>query len=395
MSDNVALYSALHKAEATYGTTANRLVSFILPFAQEAAPRRILDYGCGKSQICRALAAQVGAEPVLFDPAIAELSRKPEGQVDLVINNDVLEHIPEDQLDGILSEIRSYSPRAVFTISTVLADAILENGENAHCTVRSPDWWAERLKRHFGEAHRVPTLVNSACAFTTWRPSNAAVLAAEQLSRREVVRHRTNRRFSRLKNAARLMMRPPLTREALLGELDGKTVALVGNAQSLSAKNLGAEIDAHDVVVRFNGAIIPHTRTHGTRTTWVATGIPFTSGTARSRGVEKVLWLPPNRKNLSAWMVRRKDADFYLHSTAAYERLAQEIGSQRPSSGAVMIDLVMSNPKVKHVSLFGFDFFASRSYSGEHTAQTTPHDFSKERAWVEALAARDPRLKIN
>jgi hypothetical protein len=276
----------------------------------------------------------------------------------------------------------------------VLADAILENGENAHCTVRSPDWWRERVARHFGEAHRVPTLVSSACAFTTWRPSESAVLEAERLSRLQAHRHRTNRRLSRLKNSFRLLTHPPLSREALLAELDGKSVALVGNARSLSEQAHGADIDAHDVVVRFNGAIIPHTRTHGTRTTWVATGVPFTSGTARARGVQKVLWLPPSRKNLSAWMVRRKDADLYLHAPSSFARLAQEIGSERPSSGAVMIDLILSNPKVKQVSLYGFDFFASRSYSGDHTLQSTPHDFTKERAWVDRQAARDARLKL-
>lgn len=394
MADNVALYRALHNAEASYGTTANRLAPFILPFAREAGPKRILDYGCGKSQVCRVLAAELGAEPVLYDPAIPALAVKPEGQVDLAINNDVLEHIPEDQLDDVLAEIRSYTPRVVFTISTVLADAILQDGANAHCTVRPPEWWAERLTRHFGEAHRVPTLVSTACAYTTWRPSEASVRAVEELGRREVHRRGQQRRMARMKNALRLMVRPSLTRQALISQLDGKSVAIVGNAQSLSSKGLGAEIDAHDVVIRFNGGPIPHTHSHGKRTDWMATGIPFTASTARTRGVKTVLWLSPNRKNLAQWMVRRKDTEFYLHPAAEHERLAQAIGSQRPSSGAVMIDLVMSNPNVRKVTLYGFDFFASQSFSGSHTAATAPHDFAKEKAFVTDLAARDPRLVL-
>jgi hypothetical protein len=395
MTGNVDLYRALHNAEASYGTTANRLTPYILPFAREVAPKRILDYGCGKSQICNELAARLGAEPVKYDPAIPALSARPEGQCDFAINNDVLEHIPEEQLDAIIAEIRSFAPKAVFTISVALADAILENGENAHCTVRPPEWWQARLTKHYGEAHRVPTFVDTACAFATWKPSAEAVREVEALDRRVTMQQRTNRRFSRLKNAFRLAVKPPLSRDDLLAKLDGKSVALVGNAHSLSEKELGAAIDAHDVVVRFNGALIPHIRSHGRRTDWVATGIPFTAGTARSRGVNTVLWLPPNRKNLSAWMVRRKDADLYLHAPERYEALGQEIGAERPSCGATMIDLVMSNPNVKKVSLYGFDFFATRSYSGDHTAQSTPHNFGNERAFVEKLMARDSRLTLN
>lgn len=358
MTGNVDLYRALHNAEASYGTTANELTPYILPFAREVAPKRILDYGCGKSQICRELAGQVGAEAVMYDPAIPALSAKPDGPCDFAINNDVLEHIPEDQLDSIIGEIRSLAPKAVFTISIALADAILENGENAHCTVRTPEWWQARLTKHYGEAHRVPTFVDTAVAFATWKPNAATMREAEALAQSEAARRRSNREFSRVKNAFRLMVQPPLSRDELLAKLNGKSVALVGNGAGLAESAAGGEIDAHDVVVRFNGALIPHIRSHGRKTDWVATEIPFTHGTAKTRGVSTVLWLAPDRDQLSAWMVRRKDTELYVQ---ARDRAA--------SIEAAMAELVMSNAHVKAVSAYGV-------------------------AGLEPLAARDGRLKV-
>jgi hypothetical protein len=363
MAGNVDLYRALHTAEASYGTTANELTPYILPFAREVNPRRILDYGCGKSQICRELAGQVGAEAVLYDPAISALSAKPDAPCDFAINNDVLEHIPEDQLDDIIADIKSLAPKAVFTISVALADAILENGENAHCTVRTPEWWQARLTKHYGEAYRVPTFVSTACAFATWKPSAETMRAAETLAQNEESRRRSNREFAKVKNAFRLMMQPPLGRDELLAKLDGKSVALVGNAAGLAQKELGAEIDAHDIVVRFNGALIPHIRSHGRKTDWVATEIPFTHGTAKSRGVNTVLWLAPDRDQLSAWMVRRKDTELYVQARAHDDAIE-----------AVAADLVLGNPKVKAVSLYGVD--------------------GKARAAGEQLASRDSRLAV-
>jgi hypothetical protein len=46
------------------------------------------------------------------------------------------------------------------------------------------------------------------------------------------------------------------------------------------------------------------------------------------------------------------------------------------------------------VDLYGFDFFASMSLSGRRTAAQVPHDFAAERAFVEALMARDARFTL-
>ena len=180
----------------------------------------------------------------------------------------------------------------------------------------------------------------------------------------------------------------------MLGRLAGKRVAIVGNAQSLAEKTYGAAIDGHDIVIRFNGVRIPSTVSHGARTDWVATAIPFDAADARRHGVKAVLWMTPNRKNLAPWMVRRAEAELYLHPPARNADLAARLGAARPSTGAMVIDLVLQSPDVAQVGVFGFDFFASQSLSGNHTAATAPHDFAKERDFVQKLAANDAKLSL-
>ncbi|WP_286789889.1 glycosyltransferase family 29 protein, partial [Thioclava sp. UBA3469] len=61
-----------------------------------------------------------------------------------------------------------------------------------------------------------------------------------------------------------------VSQKALLGDLAGKSVALVGNARALAEGQAGAAIDAHDVVIRINRAPMPSAESHGTRTDWLA-----------------------------------------------------------------------------------------------------------------------------
>lgn len=393
MADSASLYETLHSTHAYYGRTANKLLAYILPFVKEVAPKSILDFGCGKSALCEALAAEVGAKPIKYDPAIPEISQKPAEQADMLINNDVLEHLPEADLDAVLAELRGYSNKALFTISTVLADVNLANGENAHCTVHPPEWWRDRLVKHFGAAYQVPTRSDTACAFTTWRPSQQSIDEAQQAVEQEKRRQQQARRVARWKNTLRLLFTRTMSREALLAGVRGKTVAVVGNASSLAGTEYGAEIDSHDIVVRFNAVRIPHTKSHGEKTDWIATAVAFNAALATKRGVKNILWMTPSLKNLPAWMLRGK-FPLYLHPPAANKNLGERLGAARPTSGLMLVDLLMSSPDVKSVTMYGFDFFATPSLNGRHTAATAPHDFAKEAAFVNDLAARDARLSI-
>ena len=77
-----------------------------------------------------------------YDPSYDRYSALPEGQFDGVISTDVLEHCIEDDIPWIVEEMFSYATRFVYAaIACYPAMAMLPTGENAHTTVRPPEWW--------------------------------------------------------------------------------------------------------------------------------------------------------------------------------------------------------------------------------------------------------------
>jgi Glycosyltransferase family 29 (sialyltransferase) len=176
-----------------------------------------------------------------------------------------------------------------------------------------------------------------------------------------------------------------------MAEVAGKRVALIGNARSLAAGQRGAEIDAADLVIRINRAPMPAARSHGTRTDWLALATSIPAADVDRIGPRRLLWMSPKRKRLS-WRVASSPG-FYLHPLADIERLRDRLDAP-PTTGLMMIDLLAAS-RLARLDLYGFDFFASLSLTGSRTAAQVPHDFDAERAFVERLAARDPRLRLN
>ena len=181
-----------------------------------------------------------------------------------------------------------------------------------------------------------------------------------------------------------------LPEKALSDRLRGKSVALVGNARSLSEKAQGAEIDAADVVIRLNAAPMPSPASHGTRTDWLAISTPVPAEMIAERGPELILWMTPKRRRLP-WRIARAPG-FALWPAARNAALAERLGS-RPTTGAMAIDLLARSDAAR-IRLHGFDFFHSLSLSGGRGAADVPHDFAAERDWVAGLVAADPRLTL-
>jgi hypothetical protein len=177
---------------------------------------------------------------------------------------------------------------------------------------------------------------------------------------------------------------------SLLAELEGRSVALVGNARGLAQGRHGAEIDAADIVVRMNAAPIPDPLSHGMRTDWLGTSVGIPRSLVADRAPRRLIWVTPRRKRLPYWMAR--DARFFLYPATRANALARTLGT-RPTTGLMLVDLVMASA-ARSVTLWGFDFFASQSLSGGRSASEVPHDFSAEAAHVASLAARDPRVRM-
>ena len=174
----------------------------------------------------------------------------------------------------------------------------------------------------------------------------------------------------------------------LLAPLKGKTVALVGNARALASSQQGAEIDAHDVVVRINLAPMPYAESHGTRTDWLGLAVRLPRADRARIKPARILWMSPKRKRLD-WQTATSPG-FYLHPLGDYAGLRDQLGAP-PTTGAMLIDLI-ARSRMARLDLYGFDFFASLSLSGRRNAEQVPHDFSRESAWVEKLQLADRRI---
>ena len=177
----------------------------------------------------------------------------------------------------------------------------------------------------------------------------------------------------------------------VIPSLAGKSVALVGNARSLSKSEFGEQIDDADVVIRINSAPIPDPRSHGSRTDWIAMSTPTRRALIAERAPSRLLWMTRKRKRLPYWLAR--DSRFFLNPVAAVEKLRQDMGSA-PTTGAMVIDLLLRS-EAASIDLYGFDFFSSLSLSGRRTAEQVPHDFSAEQKWVEQQMSLDPRLTLH
>lgn len=182
-----------------------------------------------------------------------------------------------------------------------------------------------------------------------------------------------------------------VSRETLLAELDEKSVAIVGNARALEQAQFGARIDAADIIIRINRAPMPAPESHGSRTDWLALATSLSREDALRIKPRRYLWMSHKRKRLQPY-VAQSDG-FYLHPLDDWKKLGAELGAP-PSTGAMIIDLVACS-RAKSVALYGFDFFASRSLSGRRRADQVPHDFAAEAAWVQTLASRDARFRLN
>ena len=90
------------------------------------------------------IAAYLGVDTVdVYDAGRPDTERFLAQKYDAVICTDVLEHCDKQDLPWIVRELFGSARKAVFaTIATYPAVKHLPNGENAHCTLESSDWWS-------------------------------------------------------------------------------------------------------------------------------------------------------------------------------------------------------------------------------------------------------------
>ena len=135
----------IHENENKWrGTTVRQYIPEINKLRREYSLVTMLDYGCGKAQFHDPI-----WNAVKYDPAIEIFNTKPVGKFDLVISTDVLEHVPEENIDEVIADIFNYSDRCVFvSVCCREAKEILPNGMNAHATVKPESWWKDKFSKY-------------------------------------------------------------------------------------------------------------------------------------------------------------------------------------------------------------------------------------------------------
>lgn len=156
-AEYLALLTEKHRVKPWGGGGAS-WVPHVLPLVEDLelnAPT-FLDYGCGRATFKWAMLEALPSATVFeYDPGIPGKDAQP-APADIVIATDVMEHVEEQFVDATLQKLAALSQRLCFmNIACELSKSLLPDGQNAHITVRPPDWWIDKIKRNFGKAFEI------------------------------------------------------------------------------------------------------------------------------------------------------------------------------------------------------------------------------------------------
>ena len=146
-------------ADATFdGRSLPRQGPRIKALIDRFGARTLLDYGAGKGRQYAPMPVTApdgkqyggivewwGVERVTcYDPGYRPFDALPGGTFDGVISTDMLEHCPEEDMPWIVGEMFGFARKFLFANAACYpAKKQLPTGENAHCTIKPPEWWKE------------------------------------------------------------------------------------------------------------------------------------------------------------------------------------------------------------------------------------------------------------
>ena len=160
--DLIDSYKVLHQEEGKFkGISLVPLVPTLMSLIKENDCKTLLDYGCGKAipydkDRCKEVDLRHPIQKLcnlksfdLYDPAYEKYATLPDKKYDIVVCTDVLEHIAEQDIDYVLTEILSRSKKIVFL--NISCQPALKHfkegkfkGKNVHISVFDPSWWGHK-----------------------------------------------------------------------------------------------------------------------------------------------------------------------------------------------------------------------------------------------------------
>ncbi|CAB5221029.1 hypothetical protein UFOVP247_72 [uncultured Caudovirales phage] len=113
--------------------------------------RDILDYGCGKGHQYDQLSYGTywKANVDCYDPAVPSFETLPDKWYDGVICVDVLDLVPEEEIDQVLNNIFSRALKfAYIAIHDLPKNRTFADGQDISVTRKSQAWWDEKIIQH-------------------------------------------------------------------------------------------------------------------------------------------------------------------------------------------------------------------------------------------------------
>ena len=297
----------------------------------------VLDVGCGYNEFAAQLKhAMPSVRAIGVDPACpgadltAEATRLPFGDKEftVVTSFDMLEHLPECEVETALAEMARISNAFIFSISYV-PSVNKWKGQTLHPTVRPETWWIEKIIKAGGmHIEKNGRYITGHWQSGLWR----------------------------------------------IAEND--TVAVVGNGPSALRSSYGAIIDAHTHVVRFNNyKVAGYESQVGTRTSlWSSVGIARSRLDPASKPCHSLLIDGETAKHeeAEAMPCERLPRWFYNQvRRELQERSAWKSGFEPErekllaTSGLLVVAWLLRVKNVKRLTLTGFDHF-SKTHSSQH-----------------------------
>ena len=124
--------------------------------------KTLLDFGCGRADAYRSphkVWHQWGLDRknvTLYDPAFnRDRDLPPAGRkFDLVVCSDVLEHVPEEEVDAFIDRLFGYARHGVWaSVCCRAAKKTFIDGRNLHVCIKSYGWWHEKFQAAAARHH--------------------------------------------------------------------------------------------------------------------------------------------------------------------------------------------------------------------------------------------------
>lgn len=148
-------------------------LKYVLSFAK-SVDGTVLDAGCGRGSVLRHMLDNgVDAFGVELSKSACEmyLQNVPHANADIIswadqghtypglICTDVLEHIPPDQIEGVIEALARLAPRGLLGIAN---HSSIHNGHELHVIQKGHKWWVSKLQARFGKVVVVPPAADDA-----------------------------------------------------------------------------------------------------------------------------------------------------------------------------------------------------------------------------------------